>query len=439
MTSEPAGTPWNWSILSPEEFTAAATYFNNRPRPRPVRTLTFKLHNPSKRRTRLLLEAHAFVTNASAELYDMWREDPAHPRQDGAVTAILSTATGNVAKPFSARKLDQLLEHSGKEQVTTLQGFHGSALCHGLYRQCSETLVSWFQHQRAQIPSLSKKEYDIEQFYDIWHHIERTYQQAMSIIASLSLPVNQRRPQSFTMLQRRSKREARWLLARLQPLHKLQSMQQVLQAYLDTEPSSLQRQALITDHLWKTEAKKRSRVREGWWWRRTFEASDNKRVIGELSLGEIELFSREVQEMIAHLEHIDSLIESYPELVRDTVLHGCQTPDQRLKHILTIFLQRKPHAYPQIERVQLIDDPDHPGTYRVLSQKAGTRELPEALYERRMSWFQVDKNHRRSLDQILSEQREAEEVQGMFAALRLLKPPKLQPLRFDGHARPRCI
>src|SRR5690349_21795295 len=65
--------------------------------------IIFKLHNLSKRKIRLLLEAHIAVTNLIATILQNWKEEIARPREDGAIAAIFAVQQKGIFGRFRAR------------------------------------------------------------------------------------------------------------------------------------------------------------------------------------------------------------------------------------------------------------------------------------------------------------------------------------------------
>jgi hypothetical protein len=430
---------FSWNIPQPEKVNEAVTYFWSRPTESSMLTIIFKIHNPSKRRIRQFLEAHTFVTNLTSSLLEFWRESADAPRPDGAVAHMVRALTGNEKSPYRSKELATLLHHQTKLIEQATKGIFNSCLSDGVYRQCAEILIGWILRvSRLATSKRDPKEQALpgtaEAFYASWSEVERRYQRAMEVVASMNLPIYEQYQRNHHGLERRSKREARWIRSRLESMDSLKRMLTLLDALLDEDPSADQRQAFITDHLWKSGNKRLKRVREPWWWQRAFQNQDPEPVLGELSQRELEQFHDEISEMITYLEFIDEVIgdEGYIDSDKKPV----EGPDNRLRYLLDIFISQKPSSYPQVSPVQLLPHPQDAQSYQVLGVDPDTNEDPMELYKRRMNWFQVDPQRRVPVDRILSEDRESEEVQGMFAALRMLKPPHLQPIRLGGTARP---
>ncbi len=267
---------FSWKLPSPEAVDKAVEYFWSKPSAPSTLTIIFKIHNPSKRRVRLLLEAHAFVTNMTAAFLKLWTERTDDPRSDGAVAHIVRSIAVDSENPFRSRNVASQLEKQAKSIEQAEKGIFSTDLCQGAYRQCSEMLIGWVLHVLRLSQPKKKRDKGLasltaDEFYDTWRGFEERYRRAMEIVASMNLPINLQHRENQHGLERKSKREARWIRSHLETMDNLQKMVQMVEAILDDDPSATQRQAFITEHLWRTGNKRRMSVRQPWWWQRTFQ------------------------------------------------------------------------------------------------------------------------------------------------------------------------
>ncbi len=306
----------DWTLPTPDQINAALTYFHGR-RSKPVqRTITFKLHSLTKLKIRILLDAMVRVTNLIAAVLRLWHEDSDRPRHDGAVAAIFKTQQQGVFGGFRSR----VLSNTMAKYVNSISELTNSPLAprmyEGAYRTCASMLVSWTEQTLRLLPSERKATPPtMHTFYEGWERLERAYRHAMSVVASLGTDpemIDRLKPQQ---LERKSKREARWLLQRLRPEAQLRKALERVEALLSDQPSALQREADFTEHLWlkqptNKEGKHRRGVREGWVFQRVVDAPGNLALLGNLDRDELEDLRDQIQTVLAYIDRGNALIDA---------------------------------------------------------------------------------------------------------------------------------
>jgi hypothetical protein len=432
MEPSPKSDKGTWTIPSRAQVMTALQYFWQKRVPVPKITLVFKLDRPTVRKTRLLLEAHVFVTNLTATIFKGWREKPDTPRQDKAVAKVLALQTG---KPVfnRPRTLATEIEATFEPEVAETKLRFADTLCQGAYRDAAQTLIGWVQKLSLRIDTERAGTFSLDDFYTEWQRLETAYRQAMAVIATLAFHPDQHlRPHE---LERKSKREARWMLLHLKSEQELSRLIDRFEALLDDEPSSLQREALFDEVSFPRKSGKGRRVREHWFLQRFFEAPKQPLLLGQLDHNVLETCLNELYEMVDHLSQIRGIIDT----IFGIETYAEETNDAAFRAVLETFLAAKPDSYPRADFVRLAYKGKKPYVYAVSEEEIASQrgiEDAEELYKRRASWFQVRFDKKDDLARFLDTKRESEEVQGMFRALRRLRPPRLKPIRFNGTARP---
>jgi hypothetical protein len=470
-----------WLLPSAEHSRAAIEYFWERgPKP-DVRTLIFKLHNLSRRKIRFLLEAFVFITNLIAHILDDWREDPLRARTDGAIAAAFHVHDKGVYGKFRARALSSIIQHAFDLRAKEFNIHHiSSRLIEGAYRDSAMKIVGWIEGVAQVLLKDKPKNYVLtaDEFQDGWARLMREYQQATEIIVSLDYDPDHPSRKKDAHLVRQAKRDARWALERLLPLDLIDERLALVEALLSDEPSAAKRAAMTEDHPWKGDPRSQRAVRESWLMRRVGKVESSRAILGQLERSDLETLRDELYEMRSYIERAQHWIDAveddrdpsgddppastnHPDRATSEEAISARretTPDRdgrfprsgstietsaddqwQLNTVLETFLYGRPPGYPVRARVTL--SAKDLAARVVGDQSQGTEqhasiERPEHIYERRLSWFGHRPERREDAERFLSERQEAREVQGMFHALRALKPPSLHSLSFIATTRP---
>lgn len=450
----------SWTLPAPKDTRTALRYFWRKPRKPVTLTLNFKLHNLTKRKIRLLLEAFVHVTNVIATILKQWKEDDQQPRTDGAVAEVFKVQEKGVYGKYRSRTLSDVLSKYFGKSLDLEDTPLNDRLYQGAYRSVAQMLVGWAQNISAMIPHEEGTTLNMAQFYAGWTNIEAAYQRAMAVIVSLNLHPDYL-PKSASKFQRRAKRDARWLVSRLRPEQDVRQALQRVEAMLGEDPSVLQRDAAYTEHVWQRDERHRRAVRENWLTQRILDKPGELTLLGMLHQNELEAFRDELYEVLAYIDHANALIKT----IYGSPYNGypAATKLPTLQEVLETFLHAKPHDFPTVQDVWIDNDPEHGLTVYPMPENedeneeassaaeeqdltvhpvAENEDEDEALpapkqhplqkYQRHMGWFRLKKN----VDKFRSEKGESDAVQDMFKALRELTPPQLQPLNFIGTTHP---
>jgi hypothetical protein len=466
-----------WVLPESAAIHAALQYFWQQPRKSATQNITFKLHNLSNRKVRLLLEAFVFITNIIATILESWRESPEHPRGDRAIAAAFQVQDKGVYGRFRTRALSNVMRKQF-DSVVRSQNTNRIALrlAEGAYRDAARMIVCWIEGISTVLLKDKPKGYMLveHEFQTGWEKLVRKYQQGVEIVVSLDYDPDHPPRKKDEQLIRKSKRDARWILDRLRPLEEIKQTLAQVEALITDEPSPLKRAATTEQHPWQIKPHQRT-VSESWLLSRVIDSAGNREVLGQLDHSDLENLRDELYEMQSYIERAQQWIEAAADLAfqdgaseaekeldqpiesslaTKRVANADDLPvehlgeaietqsQQQLRDIIETFLYAKPDSYPQVAQVLMTPEAL---ADQILNKQHGvdkeqvipnSLEAIKQLYERRLGWFQLKTERKDDAERFLSRQRESEEVQAMFKALRAIKPPKLQPLFFAGTTRP---
>lgn len=435
MTSE-TPSKYTWTVPPKADVQTAIDYFWERHmHTLPMITIQFHLHNPSAYKKRVLLHTHALVTNLTAAIIEHFHESPSNPRDDGILATLVPLKHKRTfGNPSASSIIKTLFEGTAMIKADVPLA---SPIRDGVYRDVAEMLTSWFS-LLIQHPVFTAESFiSLESFYRDWQTAIDRYDAAMSTIVSLGLSLDELEREPAYKLIRRSKREARWMDERIISDEKLTELEHHITDILDP----LNATGDFVDHAWAVPRKARRTLRENWFLIRNTKGAKTQRLLRTMGEHELHLLHDEVTEIRSYYEHADTIIERcYSDVLKAHLFKSTMSPQQKLAVVLEDFFYHKPRAFPSVSPVRILGDRTTDMQLQRMvdetTQIAVAEDDYEARYRHSMRWFELYRGDGDILDRFLSTEQETKTVQQLFHTLRMLQPPAVQPIRFNGTMRP---
>lgn len=407
-----------WNTYPADHVSAALLRHHALKRPPVQFTLQFKLHNPSRRKQRVLLASHEHVTRICGQVLREWQEEPDTAREDGIVATVLKIQSEY--KSNHSRYLAEVLKHrfasrklSEEDTRPVLTDYDiAPTILEGCFRECARMLLLWVNKLKETVSRMEDyKEQPLS--WDIltqgWAKLQDVYTRAGATL----IPFGRNRN---TPLSAHGKREARWLLERLLSTAELERTLDCVNALLSGDPLQ-ELSARFTDHPWKRTTKARRAVRESRMLQRIVDPFGEKVLLGTLRATELQALRNELLDLRESVERQRDLLIRLKSSLNETIQIAQSLTD--LRNAIETFLSTKPPSYPSIE------------------ETSASEECKASLhgdYISSLRWFVLEEGD--YADKFVSESREIRARDRLLKAATKLKPPSFQTIPFIRTMRP---
>lgn len=359
-------------------------------------TYVLKLRTRSRRKEHELYQGQVYATNLAARVLEELREDPEHPRPDGALACVHEVvclrAQGKKGNPthLVANILSKRFSIICSQELFPLTG----VLRSGVFKQCALMIWLWYHRVIADYNGDAGELHAIQQH---WAARCTVYQDA----AATLFPFGRHAGKKLADI---GKRELRWLRARLIDADVLSATLEaidVLQNRYSYTVASFQ-QAMRVKHPWRRKVKQERAVRASRLVQHGLEKSQDSMLLGLMSENEL-----------------GSLRDQLLELQEFSVVFA------QVRAAVDTMLAQAPLAYP---------------TVRPLAGTPDEQSEIHRKYEAALNWFRHPVRNGDIDKGAIAEQLESWESAARTRLLQLereLAEPDLQPLNYPRTMRPR--